>query len=144
MKKLATLLLLGGILLPQISFAAIGPEALRGPLVSCSAAPGEGSSLKKCVSLCDALLTFKNITEFIISLALFILAPLFLGIGGFTILTAGANPARRSQGTTMIRGTIIGIIIILSAFVLISSFIRLIGVTGGVIQGFNQPIECTL
>jgi hypothetical protein len=143
MKKTALVFFLLISLLPTVAFAAI-PN--WGPLLTCSGAPGSGSKLPKCTSICDLLATGKNILEFVMTLALFIIAPLMAVIGGFMVLVSGANPGLRSKGMQTIRATIISIVLVVIAFVVVNTFITIFSINKNktFIQGFSQPIECSV
>lgn len=145
MKKLVLIASFAALLLPAVSLAAI-PN--WGPIITCSGAPSPDSKLPRCTSLCDALATGKNLVEFGMTLALFIIAPLVFVWGGIQVLISGANPGLRSKGMQTIRGVVIAIIIVVLAYVIVNTFITLLGIATtkngprGFIQGFTSPISC--
>jgi hypothetical protein len=121
------------------------PPGYWGPILSCSGS-GQGG-LPKCTSLCDLLHTFQNVIYFGISLAFFAIAPVLLIWGGVLILIAGANPGLLEQGKKILTGTLIGILIVLCAFLIVNTFLWFLAKSGGgqgtVPTGVGWPnIQC--
>lgn len=151
--SIAGLGVLGVVLLAGVAFAQSGPQGASsttassipywGPLVSCVG--GTSDTFPTCKDLCDTFATINNIIYFVITLALFAGAPIMLLWGGALMLLAGANEAWYKQGQDMLKNTVIGIAIILVSYILVRSFVSLLGLTQ-YIKGFdgNSSLECTI
>ena len=109
---LSTLLLL----FPSISFAH--------GLVPCGG-PGE----HPCTA-CDLLVLLQNLIQFGIKIA-FLLVIVFVVYGGFRWLLSGGNEASIKAGQKIIIGSIIGLIIILSSWLIVNTVFWLIAQVGG-------------
>ena len=97
-----------------------------GPLISCTALGGSGSC-PACVSVCDILQTGQNFIFFGMTLLLFVLTPVMIVVGGVTILLSAGSSSMVSKGRGMIWGAVIGLAIGLGAFVIINTFLYLMG-----------------
>lgn len=142
------LIILGVIAVFSFAFAGIAEAAIPNwgteGLVTCSGVKFEGGKgLEQCTSFCDLLATAKNVLEFVVTLSLFAIAPIFIVIGGFMVAMGGANPKMHSKGVAYIKSVVIGIIIILVAFVLVNTFIKALNL-GGKVGGFGESFECKL
>ena len=73
------------------------------------------------------------------TIALFAVAPILFLWGGLVILTAGANPGNIETGKSILKGTVIGVVIILLAFVLIRTLVTVLGVD---LPGFTSALNC--
>lgn len=82
----------------------------------------------------DLIQTVLNVVSFGITLALFVAAPILFGWGGIMILISGASPDKQSEGKKIITGTVIGILIVLTAYLMIKTLVGLLGITN--IGGF--------
>ena len=134
-KYLFFILLLVFIITPLIAFAA---EWKWGdPLVIC------GTSKTSDCTLCDIFRLAQIIVKFITT-GLFIIAPIFIVIGGIRILVGGAKPDEVQAGKKMITNAIIGIVIALAAWIVINMiFIELAKAPGD--EGIPWPwheIDC--
>lgn len=121
-------------------------------LISCTGNPyningATSTNPNACKSLCDLVDTIINIIYFIISVAFFIIAPISLIIGGIMIMLAGANPEMLSKGKSLLKATVIGILIVLCSYLIVATFISAFSGTslGNYIQGFNGSggISCS-
>lgn len=70
-------------------------------------------------SLCDFLIGFSNIAQWLLSI-LGSVALLFFIYGGFVWLTAGGNEERIKRGRDILTHTVIGVIIVLAAWLIIN------------------------
>ena len=136
-----------GILAPAAASAhsiPFWPLGYWGPILSCtadgSALPGLPDS-KQCTNLCDLMHTAQHFIYFIMSLGVFALAPILFIWGGIQILIAGASPEGIAAGRRTLIGTVIGMVIALAAFSIVSWVIGIVG-AGGVIS-FGETISCT-
>ncbi len=96
------------------------------PLLSCSGDYTNPSSTQ-CRSLCDVISTFQRILYFIMTLILFVGAPIMFILGGGMIFFAGTNPSLLEQGKKVIWGAVIGVVLALSAYIIVGTFLWLIG-----------------
>lgn len=116
------------------------PDLLSGgywgkPLVSCSAplelnSSGEPvASGNPCTNLCDLVHTFVHLTVFAMSITLYVLAPILFSWGGILILVAGANPGLIDRARKILIGTVIGVVITLSAFLIVKTLVTTLDIT---------------
>lgn len=127
--KLKLLIILSAfvLIMPLISFATTVP--FWGPLVPCgpgSKLPNGQAGPSQCSIGCLFTLG-QNLIAFGITLATFILGPIAFVIGGFFIVTAGGSPDRLQKGKQTVTFAIIGIVIALASFVIINTFMWVIG-----------------
>jgi FtsH-binding integral membrane protein len=120
------------------------PPGYWGPLVSCTGnyltKNSDGTPTNPCTSLCDLIDTFINIVYFGMSIAIFIIAPIMVVVGGVMILMAGANPGMLESGRKAITAAVVGLIIVLCAYLIVNTFITVLSVTG--VGGFGNN-SCT-
>ena len=155
---LATLIFL---ILPAVSFAHTpnlfqsgywgGPETQggRGGLVSCTApvevsgcvGGGGAPAGVPCTSLCDLIHTIVHIIVFGMSLTIFGATPILFAWGGILILISSGNAGKISDGKKILTGTLIGLLIILSAYLIVKTFVVTLGLTG-YIPGFGNAFTC--
>jgi hypothetical protein len=146
-KKIAILTLLL-IIVPTVALAqsapSLWPTGYWGPLVSCQGNPvvingTTNQNGNACKSLCDLIYTIINIIYFAISVCFFIVAPILFIIGGIMIMVAGANPEMLSKGKSVLKSTVIGVLIVLCSYLIVASFIAAFSGTalGNYIQGFG-------
>lgn len=135
------------IALPLVASAAYStpnlwgnPPGFWGPLVSCTGNYLSGDTGSQCKSLCDLINTAVNIVYFLISVALFIIAPLSVAVGGIMIMLAGANPGMLESGKKVLTGAVIGVIIVLCAYLVIATILSVLNITA--IGGFGGA-TCT-
>ncbi|MEX2436812.1 MAG: pilin [Candidatus Paceibacterota bacterium] len=83
--------------------------------------------------LCDAFKVGANITDFMINIAL-LLGVLMTVYGGFLMMTAGSSQEKYSRGKSAITWAIIGMIVVLSSWVIVNTLIH---VLAG--EGVNVP-----
>lgn len=116
--------------LPHLVFAAepsLWPTGYWGPIVSCTARYSGGSNLPPCTSLCDILYTIRNAIYFGLSLILFVLAPIMFLAGGVMVVFGGTNPSIISRGRSILWGTLWGVVIALGSFLIVATFLWLLG-----------------
>jgi hypothetical protein len=135
MKKYLFLVL---IVLFFVSPFLVQASILEGPLVQC----GTTKNPNPC-TLCDIFKLVQTIINFI-SVGLFILAPIFIVVGGLMILLAGAKPSNLETGKSIIKNAIIGVIIALLAWVVINTlFNTLVSEDKSKFPGPWNTIQCT-
>jgi len=135
--KAFALVVLALCVIPMFALAApnIWPLGFWGPLVSCTGNYLNGTGAP-CQNLCDLVNTIINVLYFLISVCIFIVAPVSFAIGGIMIMVAGANPEMLSKGKHTITGTAVGILIVLSSYLIIATFLGVLNITG--IGGFGS------
>ncbi len=115
---------------------SIWPTGWWGPIVSCTGnyipnspqIPVNGSQPKPCTSLDDLVQTLLNALSLLMSIALFIIAPILVAVGGIMLMMGGANPEMLGRGKSILTGTVIGAVIILSSYLIISTVLTAFGV----------------
>lgn len=155
------------VLLPIASFAAetqsgatvtyttpkLWPTGYWGPVAWCTgsfvatANPGPSSAAGKtpptCNNLCDLIGTFINAIYLALSIAIFIIAPLSLAVGGIMIMVAGANPEMLGRGKKVLTGAVIGLVIVLCSYLVVNTILVVLGVTS--VGGFNgNSLTCSI
>ncbi len=138
------------------STPSLWPTGFWGPIVWCtgsSIATGNpavsptpntaGQIPPTCTNLCDFIGTFINAVYLLFSIGIFILTPVLLVWGGVMIMNAGANPGMLETGKKILTGTVIGIAIILCAYLLVSTILSILSVTS--VGGFNgNSASCSI
>ena len=102
-----------------------------GPLITCDgnySATGTdpGAHEKHCTSACDAIIGFEAIVYFVMTIILYVGAPVMALVGGGMIVFGGANPGMIDKGRKTLLGMAIGVALALSAYVLVSTFLWLV------------------
>ncbi len=146
-KKIIFTIIAVSIAVPYLALAATSipywPSSAD-PLISCSGDPvALGSSIRKCTSFCDIIDTSKSIIYFVMTLALFAFAPILFAWGGIMIMTSGANPGNIETGKKILKGTVIGVVIVLLAYTIIYTLVSplLLNVQ---LPGFNTSLNCSV
>jgi len=116
------------------------PPGFWGPLVSCTGNYTTPGSLPPCTSLCDLIDTIINVIYFAMTLALFVIAPVVIVVGAIMIMLAGANPGMLESGRKAITGAVIGIAIVLCAYLIVNTTLTVLNITG--VGGFGNN-SCT-
>lgn len=112
----------------------------QGGLVSCTGNYLASNSGPKCTSLCDLINTATNIIYFLITIAIFIIAPISVAVGGIMIMLAGANPGMLENGKKILTGAVIGLAIVLCSYLLVATVLKVLSVT--TVGGFGGA-ACT-
>lgn len=82
-----------------------------------------------CKGTGDLIHTFIHFVYFGMTIALFLLAPLFFAWGGLMILIAGDSPEKMSSGKKILTGTVIGVVIVLCAYLIVKLFVSALGIS---------------
>lgn len=114
MRKKIIILSIAVAIIPFIALA----WNIGDPLVHC----GTSKNPTLC-SLCDLFVLGQNIVDFLTKAIAPALAVLAFAIAGFKILTSGGSPGTRQEGIKIIRNTIIGLLIIFSAWIIIDTLL---------------------
>ncbi len=113
-----------------IALLAISYLLLAASSVSAALVPACGDPGNPC-KLCHLFVLLKNIIDFLVTLS-FPLAGLVIAFGGILYLTAGGNPGQIEQGKKAITAAVMGIVIVLVAWLVVDTFLV-------VIAGGSQP-----
>jgi hypothetical protein len=111
------------------------PTGYWGPLLSCTGnynqvvPVGADGVSETCNDFCDLLYTGQNVVDFAITLVFFVGAPAMITFGGIMLMIAGTGGAEenRKMAKDIIVSAIIGIGITLAAYVILSTFLWLVG-----------------
>lgn len=113
-------------------FGPIAPQCTGAPLIG-----GEPSC-----SLCDLLTLIDNVVKFTTQIAV-LLVVIFIIWGAFLILTSAGDTKRVASGRKIITGTVVGLIIILGAWIIISTtFLVITGSYEGIMPMPWYRITC--
>ena len=98
-------------------------------------------------SLCDLFSLVQNVFNFVVTDLVPVLAIVLIIWSGFVILTAGGNPANVAKGRKMITSTVIGIVIVYTAYLAVSFVVRGLAGTSGVasfsFQDNQFKVQCS-
>jgi hypothetical protein len=123
------------------------PASIKGPLVTCTGdVAGINSNpagLHPCQSLCDLVFTIETDIYVGIAFTIWIILPIMFVVAGIMFMMAGANPGLLQTAKKALWGAVIGAIIVLCAYLLISTFVTFMKITN--IGGFSSGSPtCTL
>ena len=134
MKKNTFLFPLSSVLLTILAFLLILNIASAQGLVQC------GNPGQPACNLCSFLELVKTLINFAIQIT-FAFAGLFITIGAFVIMTAGGSETRVSEGKKMMTTAIIGMVIMLTAWLILGTVIQIL--TGSPSKLPWTEIKCT-
>lgn len=148
--KVLMLLIVGSsLVLPVVASASssgqytnpsLWPTGFWAPngLVSCTGNYIPGSGANSCTNLCDLIGTIINIIYFAMSIAIFIVAPIMFVVGSIMVMVSGANPEMLGRGKKVLLSTVIGLVIVLCAYLVVATIISVLGING--VGGFGNAI----
>lgn len=120
------------------------PPELRGGLVPCGKSCDDPCT-KSCeccpCTLCHLFVLFKRIVDFLTINIIFPLAILMFVVGGIMFLTAAGDPGRIGGAKKILTATLIGLVIILTAWLIVDTIITFITPAGSPFQAWNT-INC--
>ncbi|MBI2888933.1 MAG: hypothetical protein HYY10_03350 [Candidatus Liptonbacteria bacterium] len=122
LSMLILILILGAAVLPSVASAQQASFPYWGTNPSLLPCTG-----LKCVDLCQLLLLFQHLIYFGMTIAVLFVAPILILWGAFLIIISGGSAERVSKGKTVLTSTIVGIVITLGAFLIVSTFLWLLG-----------------
>jgi len=132
-KSIFIILIISGLVLPMFVWAQ---GRLSGPLVPC------GRAGQNPCTLCDIFVMIQHVIDFITA-GLFVLAGIFIAIGGVRMLTSAGIPEHVDAGKRMITSAIIGIVIALLSWAILNMlFLGLFGEQRGYFQWPWYEIHC--
>ena len=94
-------------------------------------------------TLCHIFVLFKRIVDFVTIDIIFPLAILMIVVGGVMLLTAGGDPGRIGGARKILTATIIGLVIILAAWLIVDTVIMFLVPASSPFQNWNT-INCPL
>lgn len=109
------------------------------PLVGCSAT---GDRSKPACDFCQLLVLFQKLIYFGLTLLLFAIAPILFAWGGFRILVDRGSEKGVSEGKKIITGTVTGVAIGLGSFLIVNTFLWLMGIALGGAGSTWSVITC--
>jgi len=96
-------------------------------------------------SFCHIFYLTKNIIDFVLVKIVFPLAVLLLVVGGAMFLLAAGDPGKVNQGKSIMKAVVIGLLIIVAAWVIVNTFFVIIDVSDWTgLEGGWFTIICTL
>ena len=139
MKKL---LILGLFLAVAISVIPLAVGAQQG-LVPCGVGNSGDPGYVAC-GLCHLFQLNNNIINWVLFVIVPIIAPIFIVIGGIYLLIARGNPEMFNKGKSILTATVVGLIIVYTAYVLLSTILTLLGVADWTGLGSWWQIDCPI
>jgi len=138
----APILALAAPAIGQVHSNVWDPATLAGPLVTCTGDynPADGNTAA-CTSLCNLIDTFENIIYFGITLVIWIFVPIAFATGGVMFMLARGNPEKASEAKKVLTGTLIGLGIVLCAYLIVSVFVGVLNIAG--VGGFGASTACS-
>ncbi len=79
-------------------------------------------------TLCHFFVLFKNVIDFFLLRIVPTVAVLMLVIGGIMFFSAGASPANLEKAKKLVTNTILGLVIIFMAWIIVNTFMMVIGI----------------
>lgn len=134
------------MILPTVAFAATAAMPNIWPLgwwadkgiVSCTGnyISAQAGGDVPCTSLVQLIQTILNIIALMMSISIFIVMPVLFVWGAVLLMMGGANPEMLSKGKKILLGTVIGLAIILGAYLIISELVAVLKISG--LGGFSM------
>jgi hypothetical protein len=123
------------------------PASIKGPLVTCQGNPENFDSAGNmtpnpyaCTNLCDLIFTVETDIYVGIAFVIWIILPIMLSVAGIMYMMGGANPNLLTSAKSALKGAVVGAIIVLCAYLLISTFVTFLNISQ--IGGFNGNSTC--
>lgn len=110
------------------------PTILKGPLVICT---GDGTGGFACQGLCDLIAQVAHVIYFFIAVVIWIITPIMVAWSGISLIMSTGNPEAMKTAKDRTTGVVLGLVIVLCAYLVISIFVRVLGISG--IGGFGGP-----
>lgn len=116
MRRIGYTILLGALLLPSVSYAA--ESTFFGPIVpaQCHSCP---------CGFAGVLEIMRHLMNFAITFGVIVLT-VVIAWGGFMYILSVANPENRRQANSLITGAIIGIVLVLSSWLIVDFVMRML------------------
>ena len=94
--------------------------------------------------LCHLFQLINNIINWVLFVIVPIIAPIFIVIGGIYLLIARGDPEMFNKGKSVLTATVIGLIIVYTAYVLLSTVLTFLGVANWTGLGTWWQIDCPI
>lgn len=114
--------------------AAMPANGFTGPIVPC------GRSGQPACTLCDLGVGIVNLTKFLMENIVIPAAALLIVAGGLLILISGSSEERLKLGKTIITRTIVGAIIVLLAWLMVDTTIKVLTIGAGTDRQFKGAL----
>ena len=140
MKTLFLMLVLLALLTPTFALATDVEQGL----VSCGNDIDHSGEIEpgEACGLCDLFQLINNILNWVLFVIIPIIAPIFIVIGGIYLLIARGDPEMFSKGKNVLTAAVIGLIIVYTAWVLLSTVLTFLGVANWTGLGSWWQIAC--
>lgn len=123
------------------------PTILAGPLTVCTgnyitaasstAWAAKSGTLPPCQNLCDLVAQIITILYYVMAVGIWIIIPIMFAYGGIKFMLSRGDPAKTSEARKMLTGVVVGVVIMISAYLIVSIFIGFFNLTN-VIGGFGS------
>ena len=140
MKTLFLILVLFSLLTPAFALATDVDQGL----VSCGNDINHSGKIEsdEACGLCHLFQLINNILNWVLLIIIPIIAPIFIVIGGIYLLIARGDPEMFSKGKNVLTAAVIGLIIVYTAWVLLSTVLTFLGVANWTGLGSWWQIAC--
>ena len=128
------------------------PNILGGPLVVCGApllftkdSNGNATTTPNpngCQNLCDFIAQAVQVAYYIMAVGIWIIIPIMFAWGAIKLMISQGEPAKVSEARKIMTGALVGVVIMLCAYLLVSAFIGFFGLKN--IGGFSTSFICTI
>ena len=138
MKKLFAIIFLSVVIFPSVVFAQSILTPYFGPIVSCVGGEpitgDDGKTIPTCTSLCDIFATIQNALRLGVTIAIYIMVPIYVAFSAYKIAVSGVSGDKIAEARKILREVVIGIVLIIASFAIVNTFMNGIssafGVTG--------------
>jgi hypothetical protein len=144
-------------IMPTLTFAAHStiktdvwnPTILAGPLTVCGAPvtlsnSGSKANSNGCQDLCDFVAQIIQVLYFIIAVGIWIIIPILFAWGGVKIMIARGDPGKASEGRKTLTGAVVGVIIMICAWLIVSIFVHFFNLSSYIPYFGNGGSSCTI
>lgn len=121
-----------------VGFSIFTPITFAAGLVPC----GPGIAANPSCDVCDFFKMADNIIKFVMTYVVPAIAAILMVVGAITFMTAGGSEGQITKGKSIITSTVIGIVIILLAWIVVDSVIKSLTGNNKLLGKFWYNIEC--
>ena len=113
-------------------------KILAGPLTVCTgnylgagtSGTSQTNGLPPCQDLCDLTAQIVQILYFVMAVGIWIIIPITFAYGAIMLMISQGEPAKISEARKILIGTLIGVAIMLCAYLIVSAFVGFLGLQG--------------
>lgn len=116
----------GEPLIPCTGFGKMGAEQVTVVSDETVGTSASGEVLPQCTSICDVFVLLNRLIVLAVTIMVTIITPVFLFLGGALVFLSGGNPSRRQQAMQVIKGTMVGLVIVLCSTLLVGQMLFVI------------------